>query len=75
MENKNNVRVCIYARVSSQLQDHQRQLVELQEYSDRMEYEVIRTFSEKMSGAKKVAERQGMSVLLAFVETNKIDRF
>lgn len=74
MENKNKIRVCIYARVSSQLQDYQRQLVELQEYSDRMGYEVVRTFSEKISGAKKVAERQAMSELLAFVENNKIDK-
>ena len=74
MENKNKIRVCIYARVSSQLQDYQRQLVELEEYSDRMGYEVIRTFSEKISGAKKVAERQAMSELLAFVENNKIDK-
>lgn len=74
MENKNKIRVCIYARVSSQLQDYERQLVELQEYSDRMGYEVVRTFSEKISGAKKVAERHAMSELLAFIEENKVDK-
>ena len=74
MENQNNVRVCLYARVSTLIQQYDRQLEELQEYADRMGYEVVRVFSEKISGAKKVAERQAMSELLAFIEENKVDK-
>ena len=51
-------RICIYARVSTQGQDYQRQLTELREYAERMNYEVVREFSEKISGAKTIAERQ-----------------
>ena len=56
-------RVCIYTRVSTQLQDYDLQLVELKEYADKMGYDIVKTFSEKISGAKKVAERQAMSEL------------
>lgn len=47
------VKAVIYARVSTAGQDYDRQLVELQQYADRMNYAVIKTFSEKISGAKK----------------------
>ncbi|WP_300646071.1 recombinase family protein [uncultured Duncaniella sp.] len=68
------VKAVIYARVSTQGQDYDRQLAELRQYADRMGYEVVKTFSEKISGAKKVKERQAMSELLAYVETNKVDK-
>lgn len=68
------VKVVIYARVSTQGQDYDRQLSELKLYADRMGYDVVRTFSEKISGAKKVEERQAMSELLAYVETNNVDK-
>lgn len=47
------VKAVIYARVSTQGQDYDRQLAELRQYADRMGYEVVKTFSEKISGAKK----------------------
>jgi len=68
------IKVVIYARVSTAGQDYDRQLAELKQYADRMNYEVVKTFSEKISGAKKVEERQAMSELLAYVETNKVDK-
>ncbi len=68
------VKAVIYARVSTQGQDYDRQLAELRQYADRMGYEVVKTFSEKISGAKKVEERQAMSELLAYVETNRVDK-
>lgn len=67
-------KVIIYARVSTAGQDYDRQLAELKQYADRMGYEVIKTFSEKISGAKKVEERQAMSDLLNYVEVNKVDK-
>lgn len=68
------VKAIIYARVSTIGQDYDRQLAELKGYADRMGYDVIRTFSEKISGAKKVEERQAMSELLNYVEVNKVDK-
>ena len=50
------MRAVIYARVSTNTQDYERQLDELRSYAARMGYEVVREFSEKISGAKKVEE-------------------
>lgn len=67
-------KVCIYARVSTQGQDYQRQLNELREYASRMNYEVVKEFSEKISGAKSVAERQALTELLDYAAANRIDK-
>lgn len=64
----------IYARVSTAGQDYDRQLAELKQYADRMGYDVVKTFSEKISGAKKVEERQAMTDLLNYIEVNKVDK-
>lgn len=67
-------KVVIYARVSTQGQDYERQLAELREYARKMEYEVVMEFCEKVSGAKRVVERQALTELLSFVEANKVDK-
>lgn len=66
--------VVIYARVSTAGQDYERQLCELKAYSDRMGYNVVREFSEKISGAKKVEERNALQELLKYVEDNPVDK-
>lgn len=66
-------RVVIYARVSTAGQDYERQLSELKEYASRMNYEVADVFAEKISGAKKVAEREALTDLLKFVNENQVD--
>ena len=68
------MRAVIYARVSTNGQDYQRQLDELREYAARMGYEVVKEFSEKISGAKKVEERAALSDLLDYVQENKVDK-
>ncbi len=67
-------KVCIYARVSTQSQDYERQLSELREYASRMDYEVVKEFSEKISGAKSVAERLALTELLDYAANNRIDK-
>ena len=67
-------RVCIYARVSTQGQDYERQLSELREYASKMNYEIVKEFSEKISGAKNIAERQALVDLLDFAAANRIDK-
>lgn len=67
-------KVVIYARVSTQGQDYERQLSELRAYADKMGYEVVKEFCEKVSGAKVVAEREALSELLAYVEAHKVDK-
>lgn len=68
------VNTIIYARVSTAGQDYDRQLAELKLYADRMGYDIVKTFSEKISGARKVEERQAMTELLNYVESNKVDK-
>lgn len=67
-------KVVIYARVSTAGQDYERQLAELREYTHKMDYEVMREFSEKVSGAKSVAERQALTELLAYIEAHRVDK-
>lgn len=68
------MKAVIYARVSTSSQDYQRQLDELRDYATRMGYEVVREFSEKISGAKKVEEREALTDLLDYVEGNEVDK-
>ena len=67
-------RVVIYARVSTNSQDYNRQIADLRDYAKKMDYVVVKEFSEKISGAKKVAEREQLSELLQFVEAHNIDK-
>ena len=71
---KKNITAVIYARVSTNSQDYDRQLNDLREYASRMGYEVVKEFAEKISGAKKVVEREALTELLSFVEANHIDK-
>ena len=47
------MKVVIFSRVSTQIQDYTRQTDELLEYAYKMGYTVERIFEEKISGAKK----------------------
>jgi len=67
-------KVVIYARVSTTGQDYQRQLSELRGYASRMGHEIVKEFSETISGAKKVAERDALTDLLKFVNENQVDK-
>ena len=68
------MKVVIYARVSTKTQEFDRQVAELREYALKMEYEVVAEFTEKISGAKKVEEREALTELLAYTETYKVDK-
>ena len=67
-------KVVIYTRVSTQGQEYERQLTELRDYAARMNYEVVEEFSEKVSGAKRVEEREALMSLLSYVEAHKVDK-
>lgn len=74
IQNTTMKRVVIYARVSTAGQDYDRQLAELRGYASRMRYEIVKEFSETISGAKKVAEREALTDLLKYVEENEVDK-
>lgn len=67
-------KVVIYARVSTKVQEYDRQLDELRQYADRMGYEIVREFSEKVSGAKKIEERAALTELLDYVKVHPVDK-
>ena len=67
-------KVVIYARVSTKVQEYDRQLNELRSYADRMGYEVVQEFSEKISGARKIEERAALTDLLVYVKKHEVNK-
>lgn len=65
------IKVCIYARVSTSQQDYTHQLSTLRAYAKEHHYQVVKEYTEKISGAKKVADRQALSELLEDLEKNQ----
>lgn len=68
------MRVVIYARVSSAIQDYQRQTSELRDYAGKMNWEVVQIFEEKISGAKNNDERPKLMEMIQYIKDNKIDK-
>ena len=66
--------VVILGRVSTDKQDYQRQIVELQEYCNKVGWEVVGVFANKVSGAKTIEERSELQDMLQFIKENEIDR-
>ena len=67
-------KVAILARVSTQGQDYERQVVELTDYCQRMNWAVVKVFANKVSGATKNADREEISGLVEYVKGNRINR-
>ena len=67
-------KVVILARVSTDKQQYERQIVELTDYCDRMNWEVSEVFANKVSGALKIEEREEIQNLVAYVKENRIKR-
>ena len=67
-------KVVILARVSTQAQDYQRQVTELQEYCDRAGWEVTRVFANKVSGTKAVTERAEIVEMVEYIKSNDVKR-
>ena len=72
MEDK--TRVCIYCRVSCSKQDTDHQLLSLRKYAKKNSYNVVKEFTETISGAKKIYDRLALVELLDFVRENKVDK-
>ena len=68
-------RVVIYSRVSTDIQNTERQELNLIDYCKRNDLEVVKLYSEKISGIKKSDDRPELKSLLMFVtdKTNRID--
>lgn len=66
--------IVIFARVSTNVQDYERQVNELSAVARHNAWSVEATFCEKVSGAKKNAERKELSSMIEFVQTHNINK-
>lgn len=67
-------KVVIIARVSTDRQEYQRQINELNDYCNRIGWSVEAVFSNKVSGAKSMEERKEIMEMIDYVKANQIDK-
>lgn len=67
-------KVCLLLRVSTNSQDYEYQYNTLKELCDRKNWEIVKVFANKISGAKKNEEREEIKQLCDFVQNNQVDR-
>ena len=67
-------KVVILARVSTNKQDYDRQIVELTDYCNRVGWEVAKVFANKVSGAKSVEERTEIVDMIEYIKASAIQR-
>ena len=68
------MKALILARVSSDKQEYNRQVVELTDYCSKMGWDVAKVFTNKVSGAKKNEDRSEIMEMLQYIEENHIDK-
>ena len=68
------MRVVILARVSTDKQEYQRQVVELTDHCSKMGYDVAKVFANKVSGTKRNEDRPEIVEMLQYIEEHKIDK-
>ena len=67
-------KVVVFARVSTNVQEYDRQVNELTALANNNGWCVEATFAEKISGAKSNAERSELLNMINYVEANHIDK-
>lgn len=67
-------KVVLLCRVSTQGQDYRYQIETLNEIAKSKGWEVVATFANKVSGAKKNDERTEIVELIEYVKTHKVDK-
>jgi len=69
------INVCIWARVSTTIQEYTRQLNQLKLFCESQNYNVVKTFEEKQSGLKKAKDRPKLTEMLNYCgdKSNQID--
>ena len=64
----------IFSRVSTLMQDTDRQTEELKEYAFKMNYNLITVIEEQISGAKKNKERPELIKLMKLIDEGKVNK-
>ena len=65
------MRVALYARVSTQDQDCERQLRDLRQFAQRRDDQIISTITEQASGSKD--DRSGRKEILQLAQAKEVD--
>ena len=68
------MRVVILARVSTDKQLYERQVVEMEQYCKSVGWDVAKIFANRVSGTKKNEERPEIMEMLQYIEQNNIDK-
>lgn len=66
--------VVLFCRVSTQVQDYERQVSDLTQFAEKHHWKIAETFTEKISGAKKNEERKALIDLLSYARVHYINR-
>ena len=69
-------KVVLFCRVSStnDRQNYERQINDLTQLADSLNYQIEAVFAEKVSGAKKNVERKELMNMIEYVNNNHIDK-
>ena len=67
-------KVVLLVRVSTDKQEYQRQINELTEYCNKVDWEIVKVFSNKISGVTKIEDREEIQSLIQYVKENRISR-
>ena len=67
-------KVVLLARVSTDKQDYERQIIELTDYCERVGWSIVKIFCNKVSGAKCLEERSELQALIKYVQEYEISR-
>ena len=67
-------KVILLVRVSTDKQEYHRQINELNEFCAKMNWEIVGTFANKVSGAVSIENRTEITEMIEFVRTNDVKR-
>ena len=68
------MKVVLLCRVSTEKQDYTRQINELTDYCNKVNWSIEKVFANKISGAKKSAERPEIMEMIEYIQNNQIDK-
>lgn len=67
-------KVVILARVSTNKQEYRRQVNELKSFCKKMDWDIVGTFTNKISGAESLENRKELIEMIEFVRSNDVQR-
>ena len=70
----NMIKIAIFARVSTSVQDYERQVNELTALAKGKGWSVEAIFCEKISGARKNVDRNELTRMIKYVQANRINK-